>query len=209
MEPHDLLEKYIRKYYADWLGCSRRWCSQFGIYAEAYDLFADVLEWLCNMKPERLYLLIAHEESGDRWLFFLMRKVIRTHILRFRKKTCLARCCSLDMWSDIQQEIDAVDIPVNLFNEFREVEAKFRGDDFIDAGRQYDGNGRLTRYITRWKKGDGITYGVKYQATATDGYRRQYSRRTSAIAFLARHPPPNDGLQELKKLIQKGGEPMK
>lgn len=188
MEPYALLEKYIRKYYVDWLRCSQRWCSQFGIYAEAYDLFADALEWLCTINPERLRILIAHEESGDRWLFFLVRKVIRSRILRFRQKSY--PCCPLGVWSDIRQEIDNDDIPASLFDEFREVEAKFRGDNFIDTGRQYDGNGRLTRYVTRLKKGDRIAYEVRYQATATDGCRRQFSRRASAIAFLARQTPP-------------------
>lgn len=189
METHDLLDKYIRKYYADWLRCSRRWCSQLGIYTEAYDLLADVLERLCNESPEQIDAMVACEETGDRWLFFRVRKMIRYQILKFRDGH-KAICCPIDMWSDVQQEPDAQDIDEELYNEFRMVEANLRSDDFINPGQQYEGKGRLTRYVTRIRMGDSMKTVVRYQVTNTDKRRRQFQRRTAAIAFLTQQNTP-------------------
>lgn len=189
METTDLLDKYIRKYYQDWLRCSRRWCSQLSICTEAYDLLADVLERLCNESPELIDAMVACEESGNRWLFFRVRMMIHCKILKFRSRQNIAYF-PIDMWSDVQQEPDAVDIDEELYKEFRTVEANLRSDDFVDPGQQYEGKGYLSRYVTRIKKGDRIVPVVRYEATNTDKRRRQFQRRSAAIAFLTRQNPP-------------------
>ena len=69
-------------------------------------------------------------------------------------------------------------------------EAKLRADDFIDPGLQYDGVGRLTRYVTRLKTNYGYRLTIRYIAAAENGHRRQFERRTSAIALLAEQKSP-------------------
>lgn len=189
METHPLLDKYIRKYYADWLRCSRRWCSQYGIYSEAYDLLADVLEILCMEDPELIDAMVACEETGDRWLFFRVRRMIRFQIMKFMDRRWMV-CCPIDMWSDVEHEADETGIDEELYNEFRMAEADLRGDDFINPGHQYEGKGRLTRYVTRIRTGETMKTVVRYQATNADKRRRQFQRRSAAIAFLTRQNTP-------------------
>lgn len=100
-------------------------------------------------------------------------------------------------------ENDGADTEVSaeLFAAFRETEAMFRSDDFIDAGPQYGGHGRLTRYVTRLKGRDGFHPIIKYQVSFPDGFRRQFNRRSSAISFLAGRntPPENRTDNQLKR----------
>lgn len=183
------LETYIRRYYDDWLGCSRRWCAWNGIPQEAYDLLADVLESLCYKSDALLSDMFSHEKNGERKLFYYVRKALRYTILNYRFRR-YQPCSTFDSLSDVLHSDADTEIPDELFDAFRIAEAKFRADDFIDPGLQYDGVGRLTRYVTRLRTSYGYQVTVRYIATAKDGHRRQFRRRTSAIAFLASQNPP-------------------
>lgn len=190
METREKLDGYICRYYDDWLRCSQRWCSMFGIPQEAYDLLADVLESLCHRPDAQLSEMIAHEEVGSRMLFFYTRKMLHNAILNYRTRRYRVSC-TLDLFSDVQHPEVQTEIPDELFNSFRVEEAKFRADDFIDPGRQYDGTGRLTRYVTHVKTPHGARTLVCYQSTTQDGHIRRFSRRTSAIASLTAPLPKN------------------
>lgn len=189
METREKLDGYICRYYDDWLRCSQRWCSMFGIPQEAYDLFADVLESLCRKPEAQLSEMIALEEVGERKLFFFVRKALRYTILDYRFNRYRISC-TLDLFSDVQHPEVRTEITDELFDAFREEEAKFRADDFIDPGRQYDGSGRLARYVTHIKTPYGARTLVRYQSTTQDGHVRQFGRRTSAIAFLTEGDTP-------------------
>lgn len=185
------LETYVRRYYDDWLRCSRRWCSMNGIPQEAYDLLADVLESLCRKSDALLSDMLSHENNGDKRLFYYVRKALRYTILKYRLHQ-YHPCKTLDLLSDVQHSECKTEISDKLFDTFRIDEAKLRADDFIDPGLQYDGVGRLTRYVTRVKTNYGYRVSVRYIAAAKNGQRCQFERRTSAIAFLAdkKSPPP-------------------
>lgn len=183
------LETYIRRYYDSWLGCSRRWCSLNGIYQEAYDLLADVLEWLCRRSETQLLDMLAHEEAGDRKLFFFVRKTLHYKILYYRLNRCRISCTP-DLLADVPCSDVQTEIPEELFDAFRVEEAKFRSDDFFDLGQQYNGTGRLTRYVTHVKTSYGVRASARYIAATETGRRRQFERRKSAIAFLQNPPPP-------------------
>lgn len=187
------LEPYIRRYYNDWLGCSRRWCSMNGIPQEAYDLLADVLESLCRKSDALLSDMLSHENNGDKKLFYYVRKTLRYTILKYRFHK-YQPCNTLDLLSDVQHSECKTEIPDELFDTFRINEAKLRADDFIDPGLEYDGVGRLTRYVTRLKTNYGYRLTARYVATAKNGHCRQFARRTSAITFLAdqNSPPPKN-----------------
>lgn len=194
METSTLLEKYIRKYYSDWLWCSRRWCSMLGIANEAYDLFADVLLDLWQKPELKLQDLIEHEESGDRKLFFYVRQMIRFDVYEYRTRKT-RKLCSIELLPNLQQNTDDEEFADDLFNEFREVTAKMRADDFIDLSNQYTGQGRIYRFIRRVKTPSGLRAQVKYDAISITGCHREFSRRSSAITFIKTQiPSPKSGL---------------
>lgn len=181
------LETYVRRYYDDWLRCSRRWCSMNGIPQEAYDLLADVLESLCRKSDALLSDMLSHENNGDKKLFYYVRKALRYTILNYRFNRYRVTC-PLDLFSDVQYSETQTEIPCELFDAFRVEEAKFRSDDFIGPNQQYDGTGRLTRFVTHAKTNYGVRTIVRYQTTTHDGRHKQFGRRTSAIAFLTSPP---------------------
>ena len=91
------LETYVRRYYDDWLRCSRRWCSMNGIPQEAYDLLADVLESLCRKSDALLSDMLSHENNGDKRLFYYVRKALRytigfISIIHARHSICSRMC---------------------------------------------------------------------------------------------------------------------
>lgn len=183
------LETYISRYYDDWLQCSRRWCSMLGIPQESYDLLADVLLSLCQKPEGQLQELLGHERDGDRKLFFYVRKTVRLQIFSFRREK-FRPACSIDLLPNLAYSDDMQELPDKMFEAFRAEEAKIRSDDFFDPEQIYTGDGRLTRFVTFIKTQQGYRIRVKFDA-AKDGQRRQFYRRSSAIAFLAgQNPPP-------------------
>ena len=95
------LETYVRRYYDDWLRCSRRWCSMNGIPQEAYDLLADVLESLCRKSDALLSDMLSHENNGDKKLFYYVRKALRYTILNYRLRQ-YHPCKTLALLSGVQ-----------------------------------------------------------------------------------------------------------
>lgn len=191
------LEKYIGRYYDDWLRCARRWCYTFGIANEAYDLFMDVLLDLCQKSDTKLREMIAWEEAGNPMLFFYVRKAIRLTIYQYRRRA--RRFIALDVLLNLLPAAECDDVTDELFARFREVEAAFRADDFIDAGL-FEGNGKLHRYVVRIKTKHGYRLQVRYTVTSTTGLRRQFCKRTDALAFLTGQNPPPRKIE--KKLNQ-------
>ena len=184
------LVTYISRYYDDWRRSSQRWCSFLGILPDADDVLSDVLESLCR-RPEAFQLdLLAHEQAGERPLLFYVLGALRKRAIRYVRKYRIH--CSVECFPQLIENDEAdTEVSAELFAAFRETEAMFRSDDFIDAGPQYGGHGRLTRYVTRLKGRDGFHPIIKYQVSFPDGFRRQFSRRSSAISFLAgRNTPP-------------------
>lgn len=194
METRMILEKYIQKYYSDWFWCSRRWCSMLGIQNEAYDLYANVLLELCQKPEIKLQELVEHEESGDRKLFFYVRKMIQFEVYEYRTRKA-RRFCSVDLLPNLQQNTDVESADDDVFNEYREITAKMRADDFIDLSNQYTGQGRIYRFVRRVKTPSGLRAQVKYDAISTTGCHREFSRRSSALSFIkSQIPPPNLGI---------------
>lgn len=192
MELHEAMEKYIRRYYYDWLGCSRRWCSMLGIPQEAYDLLADVLESLCRKPESKLQDMIAHEEADDRKLFFYVRRAIRFKILEYRARK-YRQVCSVDLLPHLRYADDEQEASDEMFSDFREVEAKMRADDFVDPLCVFNGRGRIYRRVAaeKSKTGDSKRPRVRYDAVATTGLKRQFCCLSSAVAFLAgQNTPP-------------------
>ena len=188
------LVPYISRYYDDWRRSSRRWCLFLGILPDADDVLSDVLESLCR-RPETFQLdLLAHEQAGERPLLFYVLGALRKKALRYAQKYRMHY--SVESFPQLIENDGAdTEVSAELFAAFRETEAMFRSDDFIDAGPQYGGHGRLTRYVTRLKGRDGFHPIIKYQVSFPDGFRRQFNRRSSAISFLAGRntPPPPPG----------------
>lgn len=192
MELHEALEKYIRHYYSDWLGCSRRWCSMWGIPQEAYDLLADVLESLCRKPESKLQDMIAHEEADDRKLFFYVRKAIRLQILDYRARK-YRQVCSVDLLAHLQCADEEQEAADEMFSEFREVTSTTRADDFVDPHHMYNGRGCICRYVVaeKTRTSDSKRPRVRYGAITTTGLQRQFCRLSSAVAFLAgQNTPP-------------------
>lgn len=186
------LVPYISRYYDDWRRSSRRWCSFLGILPDADDVLSDVLESLCR-RPESFHLdLLAREQAGERPLLFYVLGALRKKALRYAQKSRIT--CSIECFPQlIEDDQPDTEVSAELFAAFRDVEAAFRGDDFIDAGLQYGGHGRLTRYVTRLKRKHGFRPIIKYQVIFPDGTRRQFIRRSSAIVALAgQNPPPKN-----------------
>lgn len=185
------LTPYISRYYDDWRRSSRRWCSFLGILPYADDVLADVLESLCR-RPEAFQVdLLAREQAGERPLLFYVFGALRTEAILYAQKYRVT--CSIERFPQLKENDDGSDQEVSAepFAAFREVEAIFRSDDFIDAGLLYGGHGRLYRYVTRRTGKHGFYPMIKYQVHLPDGSRRQFSRRSSAIAFLAgQNSPP-------------------
>lgn len=186
---------YISRYYDDWRRSSRRWCSLLGILPDADDVLSDVLESLCR-RPEAFQLdLLAHEQAGERPLLFYVLGALRKMALLYRKRKYrmpfpiddIANLSGL-----IENDGADTEVSAELFAAFREVEAAFRGDDFIDAGPQYSGNGYLCRYVVGRKRKHSCSPSVRYRVRTPDGCIGGFSRRNSAIAFLAgrKFPPP-------------------
>lgn len=195
------LVPYISRYYDDWRRSSQRWCSFLGILPDADDVLSDVLESLCR-RPEAFQLdLLAHEQAGERPLLFYVLGALRKRAIRYVRKYRIH--CSVECFPQLIENDEAdTEVSAELFAAFRETEAMFRSDDFIDAGPQYGGHGRLTRYVTRLKGRDGFHPIIKYQVSFPDGFRRQFSRRSSAISFLAGRntpPPENRTDNQLKR----------
>lgn len=178
------LETYIRRYYSDWLGCSRRWCSMLGIPQEAYDLLADVLESLCRKPESKLQDMIAHEEADDRKLFFYVRRAIRLQILEYRTRK-YRQTCSVDLLPHLRYADDEQEASDEMFSEFREVEAKMRADDFVDPRCVFNGRGRIYRCVLAVRAANGKRPRVFYSAVAATGLNRNFGRLSSAVAFLA------------------------
>lgn len=162
-----------------------------GIRPEADDLLADVLESLCRRSDAFQLDLLAHEQTGDRKLFFYVRKALRLEALAY-KATKHRITYPIDLCRFLSDEPQPDrEVSDKLFAAFREVEARLRADDFIDAGPQYGGNGSLCRYVTRRTGKYGFYPTIKYQVTLPDGSRRLFCCRSSAIAFLTgQNPPP-------------------
>lgn len=190
METRVLLDKYIRKYYADWLRCSQRWCFMLGIANEAYDLFADVLLSLCQKPETILQEMIEHEEKGDRKLFFYVRKAIRLTIYNYRKWDA-RHFMPIDFLPDFESDSKEDEDADEIFDLFREVTAIIRADDFIDLDNPYMGHGWISRYVISTKSAHGRRAQVRYAVGSINGHQRQFCRRTSALAYLAgRNTPP-------------------
>lgn len=183
---------YISRYYDDWRRSSRRWCSFLGILPDADDVLSDVLESLCRRPEAFQFDLLAREQAGERPLLFYVLGALRKEAIRYAQKSRIT--CSIERFPQlIENDGSDTEVSAELFAAFREVEAIFRSDDFIDAGLQYGGHGRLTRYVTRIKRKHGFYPTIKYQVSFSDGFRRQFSCRSSAIAFLVgRNPPPSE-----------------
>ena len=187
---------YISRYYDDWRRSSRHWCSFLGILPDADDVLSDVLESLCR-RPEAFQLdLLAREQAGERPLLFYVLGALRKMALLYRKRKYrmpfpiddIANLSGL-----IENDGADTEVSAELFAAFREVEAAFRDDDFIDAGPQYSGNGYLCRYVVVRKRKHSFTPSVRYRVRTPDGCIGGFSRRNSAIAFLAGRkisPPP-------------------
>lgn len=189
METRIVLEQYVRKYYDHWLGCSHRWCSMLGIPGEAYDLFADALLDLCQKPEAKLRDLVEHEERGDRKLFFYVRRMIRLSVYEYKVRKA-HRCYLTECPPEPLQNPEIAEIPEDLFNQFREVTAVMRADDFVNLKEQYTGAGRIYRFVTCLKRPSGVVCTVKYEACSTTGQRRQYVHRSRAVAFLAQQNTP-------------------
>lgn len=199
MELHEALEKYIRLYYSDWLGCSRRWCSMLGIPQEAYDLLADVLESLCRKPESKLQDMIAHEEADDRKLFFYVRRAIRLQILEYRTRK-YRQVCSVDLLPHLQRADEQQETSDEMFSDFREVEAKMRADDFVDPRCVFNGRGRIYRCVAAVSVAGNLRLAVRYDAVTTKGLHRQFGRHSSAVAFLAgQNTPPRKVVRERLK----------
>lgn len=185
------LTPYISRYYDDWRRGSRRWCSFLGILPYADDVLSDVLESLCRRPEAFQFDLLAREQAGERPLLFYVFGALRTEAILYAQKYRVT--CSIERFPQLKENDDGSDQEVSAepFAAFREVEAIFRSDDFIDESLQYGGHGRLYRYVTRRTGKHGFYPMIKYQVHLPDGSRRQFSRRSSAIAFLAgQNPPP-------------------
>ena len=115
---------------------------------------------------------------------------LRTEAILYAQKYRVT--CSIERFPQlIENDGSDTEMSAEPFAAFREVEAIFRSDDFIDAGLLYGGHGRLYRYVTRRTGKHGFYPMIKYQVHLPDGSRRQFSRRSSAIAFLAgQNSPP-------------------
>ena len=185
------LTPYISRYYDDWQRRSRHWCSRLGILPYADDVLSDVLESLYRRPEAFQFDLLAREQAGERPLLFYVLGALRTEAILYAQKYRVT--CSIERLPQLK-ESDGSDPEVSAepFAAFREVEAIFRSDDFIDAGLLYGGCGRLYRYVTRRAGKHGFYPMIKYQVHLPDGSRRQFSRRSSAIAFLTgqNSPPP-------------------
>lgn len=194
------LVPYISRYYDDWRRSSRRWCSFLGILPDADDVLSDVLESLCRRSEAFQFDLLAREQSGERPLLFYVLGALRTEAICYAQKSRIT--CSIERFPQLIENNGAdTEVSAELFAAFREVEAIFRGDDFIDEDLQYGGYGRLTRYVTRIKGKHGFRPIIKYLVSLSDGSRRQFCRRSSAIAFLAGRntPPKNRTDNQLKR----------
>lgn len=189
METGAILDKYIREYYADWLLCSQRWCSMLGIPNEAYDLLADVLLSLCQKPAMKVLEMIEHEEAGDRKLFFYVRKAIRLTIYDFRARRA-RHFIALDFLPNLQPEQDCNETADELFDQFREVTAVTRADDFIDINNPYMGQGWISRCVVTVKSTHGRIPRVRYAVSSTTGHQHQFGCRSSAVAFLAKQNTP-------------------
>lgn len=187
------LTPYISRYYDDWRRGSRRWCSFLGILPYADDVLSDVLESLCRRPEAFQFDLLAREQAGERPLLFYVFGALRTEAILYAQKYRVT--CSIERFPQLKENDDGSDQEVSAepFAAFREVEAIFRSDDFIDESLQYGGHGRLYRYVTRRTGKHSFYPMIKYQVHLPDGSRRQFSRRSSAIAFLAgQNPPPGN-----------------
>lgn len=182
------LENYISRYYDDWLRYSRRWCSMCGIPREAYDLFADVLESLCYRPEAQVLDMLAREEAGDRNLFFYIRKAIRLEIYNYRARRYRATCSTDKLMCLLQERPEDNDAADELFNQFREVEAHLRADDYVDPRLIYNGKGSVSRFVTHVKRLQSIRPEVRYAVGPRSG-RRSFNRYSSAVAFLQNTPP--------------------
>lgn len=184
------LETYVRRYYDDWLRCSRRWCSMLGIPQEAYDLFADALLNLCEKSDAQLQDLIEHEEEGDRKLFFYVRRIIQYIVYEYRKGK-VRSFAPIEELCTLRHESEGNAIPDEIFDSFRDKTAKLRADDFVELDYLYTEHGRIYRYVTTQRPAYGVQSLVRYEAIASNGKRRQFGNRSDAVAFLAgQNPPP-------------------
>ena len=131
------LTPYISRYYDDWRRGSRRWCSFLGILPYADDVLSDVLESLCR-RPEAFQLdLLAREQAGERPLLFYVFGALRTEAILYAQKYRVT--CSIERFPQlIENDGSDTEMSAEPFAAFREVEAIFRSDDFIDAGLLFD-----------------------------------------------------------------------
>lgn len=189
METRAILDKYIRKYYADWLFCSQRWCSMLGIPNEAYDLLADALLVLCKKSDMKVLEMIEHEEAGDRKLFFYVRKIIRLTIYDYRSSRA-RHFIAFDLLPNLQPKSEYDEVADELFDQFREVTAVTRADDFIDINNPYAGHGWINRCVVTVQSSHNRIPRVRYAVSSTTGCRRQFGRRSSAVAFLTKQNTP-------------------
>lgn len=133
-----ILNEYVTKYYVRWLNYARYLCKEYGLDREAYDIFAESLLDLLSKTPETIDELLFHETRGDRKLFNYTKKIIRNNVLQL--KATGGRYYSYDSDSYAFESLantttdiadDALlDLPEELFNAVRELEADFRDDSF-------------------------------------------------------------------------------
>lgn len=183
------LEKYVRRYYDDWLRCSRRWCSMLGIPQEAYDLFADALLGLCEKSDAQLQDLIEHEEAGERKLFFYVRRIIQCIVYEYRRYK-VRSFAPIEELCTLRHEFEGNAVPDEIFDAFRDKTAKLRADDFVELDYRYTEHGRIYRYVTIQRSAYGVKSVVRYEAIPSNGKRRQFGNRSDAVVFLAGQIPP-------------------
>lgn len=126
------LTPYISRYYDDWRRSSRRWCSFLGILPYADDVLSDVLESLCRRPEAFQFDLLAREQAGERPLLFYVFGALRTEAILYAQKYRVT--CSIERFPQlIENDGSDTEMSAEPFAAFREVEAIFRSDDFIDA----------------------------------------------------------------------------
>lgn len=195
------LEKYVRRYYDDWLRCSRRWCSMLGIPQEAYDLFADALLDLCEKSDAQLQDLIEHEEAGERKLFFYVRRIIQCIVYEYRRYK-VRSFAPIEELCTLRHEFEGNAVPDEIFDAFRDKTAKLRADDFVELDYRYTEHGRIYRYVTIQRSAYGVKSVVRYEAIPSNGKRRQFGNRSDAVVFLAGQIPPPRKIGRQPQIIQ-------
>lgn len=87
---HYAIDHYIERYYSCWYKYTRYMCNYYGIKAEAYDIFMNVMLQLLEKRESDLTSLIEYERAGSPKLRNYTKVMIKFNVLKvYSKRACV------------------------------------------------------------------------------------------------------------------------